>query len=85
MEALGSSSFRTHIANSGARVKRTEVAVKETVRRSPVKLTGRGHKKEPVDTDDNSKVEISDFDDDEDLDFQILTPVASPFPHRPLS
>ena len=60
--------FRTHIANSGARVKRAEEEGRKTVRRSPLKLSG-GHskKKASVDTDDNSEddeVEISDFDDD---------------------
>ena len=62
--------FRTHIANSGARVKRAEVEGRKTLRRSPLKLTG-GHskKKASVDTDDNSEddVEISDFEDDVEL------------------
>ena len=62
--------FRTHIANSGARVKRAEVEGRKTLRRSPLKLSG-GHskKKASVDTDDNSEddVEISDFDDDANM------------------
>ena len=60
--------FRTHIANSGVRVKRAEVESRKNVRRSPLKLSGsRNRKKASVDTDDNSEddeVKISDFEDD---------------------
>ena len=63
--------FRTHIANSGARVKRAEIEGRKTVRRSPLKLSGsHSRKKASVDTDDNSEddeVEIDDFEDDENF------------------